>query len=138
MESETKRRRYQIQTKLYHVEDVLVSWGPIRLTLRQCFVLILGGCGSTNLWPMLDGLAGGGDIGLMIRIVLTSFPTLLALGVATVRVADRYAEAWAIVLLWYATHASVYVWLPSSKNLTTGRKDKRITTHRDHPGEDKL
>lgn len=134
--------KYQIQTKLFHVEDVLVAWGPIRLTLRQCFVLVLGGCGSLNLWSGLDFLTGQSSIGLVIRIVTTSLPMLLALFVATVRVADRYAEAWAGVLLSYVTRTSVYVWLPQRRLHTSTqrnvRRQKRTTTHPDHRREGEL
>ncbi len=129
-----EKRTYQLQTKLYHVEDVLVSWGPIRLTLRQCFVLVLGGCGSLNLWPMLGGLGEIGSIGLVIRITLTSLPTLLAFLVATVRVADRYAEAWAGVFLHYWMHTSVYVWLPQGTLHTSKQRRKPRQANDDTSG----
>ena len=108
---ETKKPRvYQLQTKLYHVEDVLVTWGPIRLTLRQCFVLILGGCGTLNLWRVLDALGTGGEsFGLLLRILLCCLPSLLGLLVAVAKVADRYAEAWAWVLFEYFQGERVYL-----------------------------
>ncbi len=139
-----EKRTYQLQTKLYHVEDVLVSWGPIRLTLRQCFVLVLGGCGSLDLWPVLDGLTSLESLGLVLRIMLTSLPTLLALGISIARIADRYAETWMGVLLWYATHARAYVWLPQGTNASSKRRrkprssDKRTMTHQDQRKEDEL
>ncbi len=132
-----EKQTYQLQTKLYHVEDVLVSWGPIRLTLRQCFVLVLGGCGSLDLWPMLDGLTEIGSTGLVIRIALTSLPTLLSLLVATVRVADRYAEAWVGVFLWYATHARAYVWSPQGTLHTSKRRRKPSQADDDPSGSSK-
>ena len=124
--------KYLIQTKLYHVEDVLVAWGPVRLTLRQCFVLILGGCGSLNLWSVLDGLTD--NPWLSIRIALAILPTLLALLLAMVRVADRYGEAWALVLLGYATHPHVSIWRPERAKIphrnrrSQNRRNKK--THR--------
>ena len=134
-----EKRIYQLQTKLYHIEDILVSWGPIRLTLRQCGVLVLGGCGSLNLWSLLAGLAEMGSTGLAIRMTLVSLPTLQALLVATVRVADRYAEVWVFVMLHYSMHPSISIWLPQGarrssrrgRNRRRGRpnRDKRTTTH---------
>lgn len=110
MERRTKQpHRYRIQTKLYHVEDVLVSFGPIRLTLRQCCVLMGGGSGTLNLWRVLDVLGDAGMPGMIIRIVLASLPMLVALLVAVVKIADRYTEAWAIVLFEYLMGERVYL-----------------------------
>jgi hypothetical protein len=130
-----EKRTYQLQTKLYRVEDVLVSWGPIRLTLRQCFVLVLGGCGSLNLWSALSGLTTADTVSLVIRVTLALIPTGLSLLVATVRVADRYAEAWAMVLLWYVTQTRAYIWLPqrtlhpSKRKRKKNRPTERIHSH---------
>jgi hypothetical protein len=133
METETKKRRiYQLQTKLYHVEDVLVTWGPIRLTLRQCFVLLLGGCGSLNLWQILESLSAAGSIGSLLRMGLALLPTLLAVGVAYVRVADRSVEAWVGVLFEYVTHARRYEREATGDEAQPGQRrreqEKRMTT----------
>jgi hypothetical protein len=136
METETKKRRIsQLQTKLYHVEDVLATWGPLRMTLRQCFVLLLGGCGSLNLWQILECLSAAGSIGSLLRMGLALLPTLLAVGVAYVRVADRSVEAWAGVLLEYVTHARRYEKESTGDREQSGQchreQEKRMTTRHD-------
>ncbi len=132
MEKETQKPRvYQLQTKLYHVEDVLVTWGPIRLTLRQCFVLILGGCGTLNVFRMLDFLSGATTSGLLLRIVLASLPSLLAVLFAVVKVADRYAEAWAWVLFEYLESARVYLSRPSLHKALQPKRKKQMRSQQD-------
>jgi hypothetical protein len=133
METETKKRRIsQLQTKLYHVEDVLVTWGPLRMTLRQCFVLLLGGCGSLNLWQILESLSAAGSAGSLLRMASALLPTLLAIGVAYIRVADRSAEAWVGVLFEYVTHARRYEREATGDRERPGqRQEKRMTARLD-------
>ena len=99
---------YQLPTKLYHVEDTLLSFGPIQLTLRQCVVLVLGGCGSLDIWQNLHGI-----IPAIIALGVAGIPLLIAVVVAGGRVADRYAEAWLLVLLEYLQCERVYLWRPT-------------------------
>jgi hypothetical protein len=116
----TTKRTYQFQTKLYQVEDVLVALGPLRLTMRQSFVLMLGGCGSLNLWRFASGTP------LLLQLALACLPLLLSALVAIIRVADRYSEAWALVLLRYLFLQKVYAWHhePPSRQTHSSLSDK--------------
>lgn len=106
METEPEYR-YQLQTKLYHVEDTLVSFGPLQLTLRQCVVLMLGGSGSLRVYNLLNGYCTG-----VMLLLVSLVPLVLSACIAAARIADRYAEAWLVVLLASLQHESVYLWQP--------------------------
>ena len=111
-----------------NVEDKLINIGPFSLTLRQGFVLVLGGCIAANIWRWLSVLDQFGSVGLIIRIGLISIPLLLALIVAIIRVADRHLEDWAMVLVRYYGLPKLYRWRhlpPSLRELPILQKDKR-------------
>lgn len=111
MEKE-KSTLYQLQTKLYQVEDVLVTFGPLRLTLRQCMVLVLGGCISMDVWRSLGSFVALGEAGVIIQWIIVSIPLLITLLITVLRVADRYTEHWVLVFYRYATTPSLYLWSP--------------------------
>jgi hypothetical protein len=103
---------YQLQTKLYHVEDKLVSFSSLSLTLRQCFVLILGGCASIQVWHMLEESLFLLHIPVLVLLITAGVPSILALLLAMVRIADRYGEDWALVLLQYVLCCRISLWQP--------------------------
>jgi hypothetical protein len=127
---EKTRPYYQLQTKLYHVEDTLVSFSSLSLTLRQCFVLILGGCGSIQVWRMLEGSLLLGQMPLLVRLIVASVPCILAMLIAMVRIADRYGEDWALVLLQYVLCPRVYLWRPHAPSVVQPSGKRHVKRQR--------
>jgi hypothetical protein len=126
-EPSSQRYYYQLPTRM-NVEDKLINVGPISLTLRQGFVLALGGCMAITLWRWLGVLSQLGDVGFILRIVLISLLLLLSLGVAIIRIADRHLEDWAMVLWRYAWLPKLYGWrhlLPSLRHRPFPQKGRR-------------
>jgi hypothetical protein len=89
-----------------HVEDKLIQYGPLALSLRQAFVLILFGCIALDIWKGLLWL----QLSETLRYALTALPLILALVVAFARFADRSVENWVLVLLRYWSLPKIYVW----------------------------
>jgi hypothetical protein len=105
----SRRTFYEMPTRL-NMEDKLISLGPFSLTLRQGFVLVIGGCVAVNVWKWLDLPALDGTSGFILHVVVTCLPLLLALLVAFVSVTGRYPEAWALLLWRYWRSPKVYLW----------------------------
>jgi hypothetical protein len=106
-------QRYQIPTRL-QTEDTVLTIGGLALTMRQSLILFLGGCLALPCWHALKPLFLGWEgVGLIVRLVLTAVPILLAFIIAMTRLHGRSLEQWAIVLwrywhlpkevLWHAT-----------------------------------
>lgn len=143
-----RRYYYQIPTRL-NVEDKLITFGPLSLTLRQATVLVLGGCLATQMWRILEIMMLLSTFGLIVRIVLTSLPVLITCIAAFVRIADRYCEDWAMVLWRYYRLPKVYVWRPvpiwmrkpeewtSSRQATPSRRDAKPYWMMDEESEER-
>jgi hypothetical protein len=101
--------RYQIPTHL-EVEDKIISYNGIGLTVRQAFLLVLGWSLAVDVWRALDGLAHLGLAGVVLRLVVSAVPGLLACFIAFTRVGGRHLESWLLVVLLYHTKPKVYLW----------------------------
>jgi hypothetical protein len=102
-------RKHTVPTHLYQPETVLTVWS-FHFTARQLLVVLLG-CGlAGNLWHDAALLNRYSLVGVVLRLVLTALPILLAVFVAYYRAAGRPLEVWLIVLLRYWFQPHCFVW----------------------------
>jgi hypothetical protein len=103
-------QRYQIPTRL-QTEDTVLTVGGLALTMRQSFILFLGGCLALICWHALDPLfLRWGGIGFVLHLVLTALPIVLALLLAMTRLHGRSLERWAIILWRYGQLPKAVIW----------------------------
>lgn len=104
--------RYQIPTHL-NVPDKLIIplFGvSISVTMRQGLILLTGWSAAFALWSHLGVLDSYGQVGHVARFVLPGLLAFVTFVVATLQVAGRYLESWALVLLRYMAQPACYVW----------------------------
>lgn len=118
--------RYQIPTHL-DVEDKIISYNGIGLTVRQAFLLVLGWSLAVDGWRALDGLAHLGLAGVVLRLAVSAVPGLLACFVAFTRVGGRHLESWLLVVLLYHTKPKVYLWRGLATQVTP---EQQVGRHR--------
>ncbi|MGH3180293.1 MAG: hypothetical protein ACRDOE_00060 [Streptosporangiaceae bacterium] len=129
--------RYQIPTHL-EVEDKIISYNGIGITVRQAFVLVLGWSLAVDVWRSLDGLAHLGMAGVVLRLVVSAAPGLLACFIAFTRVGGRHLESWLLVVLLYHTKPKVYLWRALATQVmpaTQASQRKRKATRRRWEGD---
>lgn len=118
--------RYQIPTHL-GVEDKIISYNGIGLTVRQAFLLVLGWSLAVDVWRALDGLVQLGTAGVVLRLVVSAAPGLLACFIAFTRVGGRHLESWLLVVLLYHTKPKVYLWRCLATQVRLG---EQVSRHR--------
>ncbi len=118
--------RYQIPTHL-GVEDKIISYNGIGLTVRQAFLLVLGWSLAVDVWRALDGLVQLGTAGVVLRLVVSAAPGLLACFIAFTRVGGRHLESWLLVVLHYHTKPKVYLWRCLATQVRLG---EQVSRHR--------
>lgn len=101
-------RTYQVPTHLRTPETVLTLAG-VRLSARQCLLLILGSALSYDGWLHLAVLATL-FAGPLLRLVLSLFPALVATALAFVQLAGRDLPIWVWVFLRYWLRQRRFVW----------------------------
>jgi hypothetical protein len=111
----TAPTRYQIPTHLA-VEDKIISYGGIGITVRQGFLLLVGWSTAFNVWQHLTMLTGSGMLGLLARIALTLIPGLISLVIAFLKIEDRTFESWLNMIVRYRALPKVYIWRPLPSN----------------------
>lgn len=116
MSSEEKQGResspfYQMPARIGAMEDALISLGPLSLTLRQCFILVIGGCIIIDLWR-LDLWNVFGPFGVIIRGIGIGMVILLTILDAFLQIANRSLESWLLVLYRYWQIPKIYLWHP--------------------------
>ena len=116
--------RYQIPTHL-EVEDKIISYNGIGLTVRQAFLMVLGWSLAVDVWRWLDGLAHLGMAGVVVRLVVSAAPGLLACFIAFTRVGGRHLESWLLVVLLYHTKPKVYLWRGLAAQVLPAKRPSR-------------
>ena len=101
--------RYQIPTHL-DVEDKIVSFNGIGLTVRQTFLLVLGWSLTVDVWRSLDSLHSLGFGGLALRVILSALPGLLSCVIAWTKVGFRHLESWLLIVFLFYTKPKLYLW----------------------------
>jgi hypothetical protein len=102
------RKSHVVPTHLRTPETILTV-GGFSLSVRQFLLLLLGAAFSYNLWLHLSVLATlpGGQIG---RFLLAVVPMLVAIALASVRIAGRTLDRWLLVLLLYSQRPKLLLW----------------------------
>lgn len=113
--------RYQIPTHL-EVEDKIISYNGFGLTVRQAFLLVVGWSLAVDVWRSLEGLASLGVTGVILRLVVSAVPGLLACFIAWTKVGGRHLESWLLVVLLYHTKPRVYLWRALATQVTPAER----------------
>ncbi len=134
--------RYQIPTHL-EVEDKIISYNGIGLTVRQAFLLVLGWSLAVDVWRSLDGLTSLGGAGVVLRLVISAAPGLLACFIALTKVGGRHLESWLLVVLLYHTKPKVYLWRGMATQVAvdpSGRRKRKAARKQtgDDPDDEEL
>jgi hypothetical protein len=101
--------RYQIPTHL-DVEDKIISFNGIGLTVRQAFLLVLGWSLTVDVWRSLESLHGLGFGGLALRLLISALPGLVSCIIAWTKVSGRHLESWLLIVLLFYSKPKLYLW----------------------------
>ena len=96
-------------THLQMPDQVLTLWS-FSLTARQLLLLLVGGSIGGTLWQHLTVLGHYAVPGVIVRLLLSLPPFLLALFIAWYRYAGRNLEIWMVVLVRYRLRPKRYLW----------------------------
>jgi hypothetical protein len=102
------RRTHLVPTRLKTPQPVLTV-ASISLSAPQFLLLLVGVALSYRVWLALGGLAMW-TAGMVARWILAGVPTLLALLLAFVRLADRDVTLWCVVVVRFAVRPHLFVW----------------------------
>jgi hypothetical protein len=93
-------RKHTVPTHLNLPDQVLTLWS-FSLTARQLLLLLVGGGIGGTIWQHLALFGHDAVPGVIVRLLLSLPPFLLALFIAWYRYAGRYLEIWFVVLVRY-------------------------------------
>ena len=102
------RKSYVVPTHLRTPETIL-TLGGVSLSVRQFFLLLLGAAFSYDLW-LHAGLLATFPGGQVLRGLLAVVPALVAIALASVRIAGRGLDRWLLVVLLYRLRPKRLVW----------------------------
>ena len=104
--------RYQIPTHLNVPDTIAIPLFGItfHVTIRQGLIFLLGWSTAFNLWRQLAPLSAYGKFGEGLRAILPILLAVITCAVALMRIADRYLEEWAVLLLRYARQPRISIW----------------------------
>jgi hypothetical protein len=102
-------RKHIVPTHLQMPDQVLTLWS-FSLTARQLLLLLVGGSIGGTLWQHLTVLGHYTVPGVIVRLLLSLPPFLLALFIAWYQHAGRYLEIWMVVLVRYRLRPKRYLW----------------------------
>ena len=97
-------RKHTVPTHLNLPDQVLRLLWSFSLTARQFLLLLVGGSIGGTLWQHLTVLGHYAVPGVIVRLLLSLPPFLLALFIAWYQHAGRYLEIWIVVLVRYQLH----------------------------------
>lgn len=106
--SEPIRRTHLVPTRIKTPQQILNVAG-VSLSAPQFLLLLVGIALSYRVWLALSWLALW-TIGIVARWMLAGVPTLLALILAFVRLADRDVALWCLVIVRFALRPRLFVW----------------------------
>ena len=104
--------RYQIPTHLNVPDKIAIPlFGlTVHVTIRQGLIFLLGWSTAFQLWRQLAPLSLYGSFGEGIWVFFPVLFAVITCVVALMRIADRYLEEWAVILLRYTRQPRVTVW----------------------------
>ena len=102
-------RKHTVPTHLNLPDQVLTLWS-FSLTARQLLLLLVGGGIGGTIWQHLALFGHSAVPGVIVRLLLSLPPFLLALFIAWYRYAGRYLEIWFVVLVRYRLRPKRYLW----------------------------
>ena len=102
-------RKHIVPTHLNLPDQVLTLWS-MSLSARQLLLLLVGGGIGGTIWQHLAMFGHYAVPGVIVRLLLSLPPFLLALFISCYQHAGRYLEIWIVVLVRYRLRPKRYLW----------------------------